>query len=189
MSYSRFGVEINVSPKPLGKLIIVNVSCKHKKRSSLIPLLTASGMRWEKGCVHCYKCMCRRKSSKLSYHRCPSRSLQRTPEWNRYCTGSWRSTHYQGGETPPSSHLWSMCWEGRVMSIWLHKEEYSSSFKDHFYGSTMSRMPFINPSLCSTASHEVIHALQTLWTLWVSSITWANHWPHPQCGEVYNKHL
>lgn len=28
ISYSRFGVEINVSPEPFGKLIVVYVTCK-----------------------------------------------------------------------------------------------------------------------------------------------------------------
>lgn len=51
------------------------------------------------------------------YHRCPSRSLRRTPGWNRYCTESWRSTHCLAEETPPSSHPWSTCWERREMTI------------------------------------------------------------------------
>lgn len=36
ISNSRFGVEVNVSPKPLGKLIIVDVSCKQKVRRQSI---------------------------------------------------------------------------------------------------------------------------------------------------------
>lgn len=30
ISHSRLGVEINVTPEPLWKLVIVDVSCKHK---------------------------------------------------------------------------------------------------------------------------------------------------------------
>lgn len=39
-------------------------------------------------------------------------------------------------------------------------------------------------------SHNWHSFILTLRTLCVSiSITWANRWPHPQCGGVYNKHL
>lgn len=31
ISYSRFGVEVNVPPEPLGKLIVVYVSYKHRR--------------------------------------------------------------------------------------------------------------------------------------------------------------
>lgn len=71
---------------------------------------------------------------------------------------------------------------------------------------TMSKMLFIQrycsrwyitvTTKYSSFSHQYValhhmkpFMLSRHWTLWVSSITWANRWPHPQCGEVYNKHL
>lgn len=74
ISRSRFGVEINVSPKPLSKLIIVDVSCKRQAKF-VNKLLNFFGPEMTECCVFDYT-----RSSRLSYRRCLSKSWQRTRE-------------------------------------------------------------------------------------------------------------